>query len=512
MRHLLLLLLGVLLFCTTGVTRAQERETVRPDYAFYLRGMLGTTAYGGERDLDSDGNLGGVFSEFGFPGLGFEVGYRTQTIAPFGVGVGLTYYGGEYDQISQNVAPYPAFDPESSEWRHTLGLVGHLGFLPASRWNPYVRGGLGLTFGEVTLAGEDSETRTAFSPIIGVGIDYALSSRFGLFIEATEIFTTPDDEIDAADDSGFDMLGVYGGGIRFNFIRSTPTPVRIVALDAPEQLQVGESGTFTASVNPDAEEPIRYQWEFGTGAMATGLTAAHTYAEPGEYTVTFTASNEAGTVSESTTVEVVPPPVPAEVVSMEATPRPATEGEPVQFSANVRGDEPIEYRWQFGDGDVSEAPSPTHVYDEPGTYEVQLSVANDAGEATQTLQLIVEPALAAICTEITEFNAAFFERNASMLTEEARSALQDNLEILSQCPNLGVRIEGYASPFERNVQALSEDRTQAVAQFYEEGGIAPGRLTVQAMGAVEGVTSKKGGTSQLRRVESIPIPQEAATE
>lgn len=285
----------------------------------------------------------------------------------------------------------------------------------------------------------------------------------------------------------------------------SPTPVEVLSVNGPETLETNEEGTFEAEVNEDADTPIEYRWEFGDGSTGSGLLTTHAYEQEGEYTVTFTASNEANTASEELTVTVEPPPVPAEVVTLSANPNPGTEGEEISFSSNVRGDSPVDYQWDFGDGNTAQSESPTHTYDEPGTYEVTLNVENEAGEDSRSLSVEVEPALAEICTEITEFNAAFFDRNSSTLTAEGEQALEENLEIIEQCPNLSVRIEGYASPFERNTQSLSDDRAQAVAQFYEENGIASTRLNAAGMGEVEGVTTKKGGTDQYRRVDSIPV-------
>ena len=109
----------------------------------------------------------------------------------------------------------------------------------------------------------------------------------------------------------------------------------------------------------------------------------------------------------------------------------------------------------------------------------------------------------AICRELTDLNAAFFDRNASTLTDEARAALQDNVDILNECPNICVSIEGHAAPGERNAQSLSTARANAVQKFYTDNGVAASRLTAMGKGRVEGV-SRKEGTSQYRRADSIP--------
>jgi PKD repeat protein len=278
----------------------------------------------------------------------------------------------------------------------------------------------------------------------------------------------------------------------------------IQSLDAPEALETNETGTFEASINEDADEPLTYTWDFGDGSSGSGLLANHAYRSPGTYTVTFTASNEAGEVSQQTEVTVTRPPQPARITTINATPNPAEEGQTVQFSSNVRGDTPVTYNWDFGDGSTGSGTSASHTYSEPGSYTVTLNASNDVGEDSRTLSLTVEPSLPPICTSVSEFNAAFFGRNSSTLTDEAQSALQENLDILSQCPNLSVRVEGFAAPGERSVSSLSEDRARAVAQFYEDNGIVAGRISTQAQGEPSGVTTKRGGTRQYRRADSIP--------
>jgi PKD repeat protein len=277
-----------------------------------------------------------------------------------------------------------------------------------------------------------------------------------------------------------------------------------MSVEGPDELETGQTGTFEAEVNPEAERPVEYRWDFGDGAAGSGLMASHAFESEGEYTVTFTASNEANSASETLTVSVVPPPAPAAIATINATPSPAEAGQRVRFSSNVRGDTPLEYTWNFGDGASGSGSAPTHTYEEAGTYRVTLTAANEVGEDSRSLTLEVEPALAPICMEVSEMNAAYFGRNSSTLTDEGRTQLQENLDILSQCPNLSVRVEGYASPFERNTEALSEDRARAVAQFYTEGGVPSERVMTAGEGEVEGVTSKKGGTDQFRRADSIP--------
>lgn len=284
------------------------------------------------------------------------------------------------------------------------------------------------------------------------------------------------------------------------------TSVEMLTMEAPEQLETNQSGSFAAAVNEDADEPVSYEWEFGDGSTASGASADHAFAEAGSYSVSVTASNRKGKASltESGTVLVMNPPVPAQILAvLSNTTSPDTQT-PVEFSANVRGDAPLSYAWAFGDGNSSTDPSPTHTFMEAGDYSVSLEVSNDHGSDSRTLDVSVTPWEAAYCSDLAEMNATFFERNSSVLTDSGMQALADNLDIMRECPSLHVRVEGMAGPFERNAQELSEDRARAVKDYYTENGVEERRVATMGVGQA-GTGSKKSGAEQFRRADTIPL-------
>lgn len=292
------------------------------------------------------------------------------------------------------------------------------------------------------------------------------------------------------------------GGLFLSGCGATAPVVQSVS--GPDTLETNESGTFEASINQEADQPVTYTWNFGDGSTGSGLLTNHSYSSTGRYSIRFQASNEGGSDADTISVRVVEPPQPASVTSINATPNPVDEGETVRFSSNVQGDSPVSYSWNFGDGSSAMSQSPTHTYEEPGQYTARLRASNDVGEDTRTVTVRVNRVLPEVCTTISEFNSAFFESNSSTLTDEARSSLQENADLLSQCSNLTVQVEGFAAPGERNEQSLSSDRAEAVASFYRDSGVPGSRIMTSGQGQVEGVTTKKGGTRQYRRADSIP--------
>ncbi len=500
MKHRLLTPLMAIVLALFVVDSANAQ--LRADGTWYLQARVGLGTYAGDNSGNPDDDIQQYLEDGGLA-VGGEFGYAGRFgNGPLGGSLGLYYLAGDYPNINNG----PGINQDnSSTWRHTVGLMGRLHFLYPYRISPYLQAGAAAVAGNINDSWE-----VGFAPLAGIGVDIAITDRFGIFLEGSTAISIDDNVLDlnpAEDD--MDWLHFLGGGLRLNF--SSPfTAINVLALECPTELNVGETATFSASTNLNqATPPVEFRWNFGDGTTATGEVATHSFSTAGTYTVEFVASNRDGraTSTRSCTITVVAPPEPAEIVTVNASPMTFDVCQPttVQFSANVRGDAPITYEWNFGDGTTGSGANPTHTYSEAGTYTVTLRASNAAGETSRTLTVRAEPCEPAICSEITEMNSVFFGRNSSTLTDEGRQALQENLEILAECPNLNARVVGFAAPGERNPQQLSEDRARAVEQFYIDGGVPASRLNVVGSGQVSGTTSKKEGTSQHRRVDTIPV-------
>ena len=510
MQRLLIPILTCVL--TSLVVSSALAQSVRPQRTFYVQPRVGLTHYVG------DFGDGDFTSDFGFPiGFGGEIGYQISTR----FSIGGAYLLGDYPTIiprddDGNLLP----GQNDYSWRHTANLFLKWTFMGSSaRVAPFIQIGLNGTVGQ-TLPGSDvngnpnddaGEDMLGIGPSAGIGLDVVLSNRMSFIAEIISNLVVPDEAADSGegiDGREFDLLNFLGVGLKYSF-KSAFTPVDVLSIDCPSELMVNETGTFTASVDANASAPIEYRWDFGDGSSALGATATHSFDSAGNYTVTFTGTNDGSSDSESCTVTVNPLPIAAEIVSISATPMSFQVCEPVtvQFSANVRGDEPRTYSWDFGDGTTGSGATTSHTYTDPGNYNVTLTLTNAEGSSERSITIQALECEADICDDITDLNSVYFGQNSSTLTAEGRAALQENIEILRECPDICVRIEGFAAPGERNPQQLSEDRARAVEQFYIDNGIAASRLLVVGMGRVAG-TSKKEGAAQYRRVDSIPVPCE----
>ncbi len=455
-RHLVC---GLLLVAVLGASLLPlHAQSLRPDGAFYLKPRLGVNAYDGDRANGLSGPG---------PSTGLEAGYAKR-LGPLSGSLGLYFLAGRYPAVSSNAPGARVIEPGELEmWRHTLGLAGQLGFLPERRLSPYVQLGAGTTVGVVGNA-----LKAGFSPFGSVGLDYALTDQVGLFTEFAAIVSLPDGRLDAAsglDDRPADWFSFFGGGVRIGLNRAF-TPVRVLTVDGPTRLEAGETATFTATANEDeATGPVEYEWRFGDGATGQGKTVTHRFDTPGNYTLTLTGRNDGSADEQLLTVAVTAPEAPA-TASAEENRSPQV----VRFDGTAANDTAA----SDDEAPAAEAPAP---------------------EAAQ-------PSTASVaCSDIVDFNAAYFEEGAATFTAEGLQALRENAEVLKQCPSTEVRLEAYVREGEAGDAALAQARAQAVEQFYLENGTAPRRIrTASVLATDPGTIKQMGGLEALRRVDTVP--------
>jgi PKD repeat protein len=125
-----------------------------------------------------------------------------------------------------------------------------------------------------------------------------------------------------------------------------------------------------------------YDWDFGDGGTSTLTNPIHVYAEDGIYTVTLTVTNECGSDSYTQIIEIITPPT-AFFTSDEVE---GCEPFEVEF-INLSSENAEFFEWSFPGGSPpsSTAFEPTILYEIPGTYNVSLTVFNEAGEDIQTI-------------------------------------------------------------------------------------------------------------------------------
>lgn len=155
-----------------------------------------------------------------------------------------------------------------------------------------------------------------------------------------------------------------------------------------------------ASFDPDGAVR-RYDWTFGDGTQAggPGKAALHTYADPGEYRLVLTVTDDQGLAGSSETRIRV-----TRTHESDTPPRAELSLSPTQGqvpltvrldgSASLDEGEIRDYRWDFGDGTELHGPSAViyHVYEAPGPYTARLTVTDDGGQTdTARADILAEP-------------------------------------------------------------------------------------------------------------------------
>ncbi|UCF08484.1 MAG: PKD domain-containing protein [Thermoplasmata archaeon] len=165
----------------------------------------------------------------------------------------------------------------------------------------------------------------------------------------------------------------------------------------------GTEYAFNGTQSSDNSGSIAfYNWSFGDGNYANGTNPkpVHTYADPGDYVVILTVTDNAGnSATDTITIHVM------DITNPHADAGPdgmVDEGIPYQFDGSGSSDDVdiVEYAWDmdvtdgvnWGSPDHS-GPSlvdPVHVYDEPGVYTVTLRVMDGDGNwDTDTVNITV---------------------------------------------------------------------------------------------------------------------------
>jgi PKD repeat protein len=126
--------------------------------------------------------------------------------------------------------------------------------------------------------------------------------------------------------------------------------------------------------------PTKWLWKFGDGGYSSDENPYFLYQAPGTYTVTLTVYNNAGsdTVTRQNLITVTSLPVAGFSANRTSGPYPLT----VQFTDTSTGG-PTSWKWTFGNDGGSAEQNPVHVFQNPGTYSVQLVVSNAAGNSTE---------------------------------------------------------------------------------------------------------------------------------
>lgn len=147
----------------------------------------------------------------------------------------------------------------------------------------------------------------------------------------------------------------------------------------------------SGSSDPEGRQLSSWEWDFGDGATTTGTIVNHAYAEPGDYTVTLTVTDDRGLTDSASETITIEHPVNNEPY--------VDAGGPYQgaihtlISMTASGGDPdgdsLSYSWLIN-GQTYTGQTVSSIYPAAGTYQVTVTASDGyGGTAQDTAEVIV---------------------------------------------------------------------------------------------------------------------------
>jgi hypothetical protein len=194
--------------------------------------------------------------------------------------------------------------------------------------------------------------------------------------------------------SGYDLLALLDDQVEIAIESGTRPPV--AALNGPWSGSEGAGVAMSAagSTDPDGDA-LAFAWTFGDGAVASGASVSHTYAQNGVYSVTVTATDTRGLTSTATSTDKVSNVAPGNATFAGASILPGET-----YTASGSFTDPGADTWtataDYGDGAGSATLGLagmsfglSHTYATPGTFTVTVTVADGEAQSSATATVTV---------------------------------------------------------------------------------------------------------------------------
>lgn len=174
-------------------------------------------------------------------------------------------------------------------------------------------------------------------------------------------------------------------------------PITVVVKPATESLVITmdpETGVAPLAVKFDASESFipgetitGFVWNFGDSSQEEfgGASTQHTYEKEGTYSIGLTVRTTSGKTFSTRKTLVVREPLLRACITPSRIRGAAPMG--VEFQSNCTVGKPSSFVWDFGDGSSSDQKEIIHVFENPGTYVVKLTVKEGDASNTATVSI-----------------------------------------------------------------------------------------------------------------------------
>lgn len=163
--------------------------------------------------------------------------------------------------------------------------------------------------------------------------------------------------------------------------------------------------TFVSTASDDLGIEL-FSWDLGDGTVADTATVDHIYTVGGTYDVALTVTDTAGQTVTASEQIIVEDPEPTAVISASATDGEAPLVVALDGSSSIDNTDIESYTWDLGDGGEAITTASTSVtYVTAGTYTINLTVTDIAGQESTATQLItvtepdIEPIAVIVASE-----------------------------------------------------------------------------------------------------------------
>lgn len=244
----------------------------------------------------------------------------------------------------------------------------------------------------------------------------------------------------------------------------------------PTGPQAGQTVTFDASTSTNGgaacAQACSYEWDFGDGATAVGVSTSHAYRTSGNFTVKLTLTDGRGSQAFATqNVPVAIPTAPAGTIAVSPSGTVGTETD-VFFNAGAvtwAGRGIVSYNWDFGDGATGTGVTTSHRFSGVGTHKVVLTLTDAAGVTGQLSVDVTVNATGGITASLTA-SPASPKVNQQTVFNASASTPSTGASIVSYRFNYGDGTEETSStPIQSHVYTAAAT-VQAFVQITDSNG------------------------------------------
>lgn len=137
----------------------------------------------------------------------------------------------------------------------------------------------------------------------------------------------------------------------------------------------------------------KWEWQFGDGETSGVQNPRHVYRNPGDIPATLTVT-DINKCNDTKSYNIPYFPVPALLVIAPSAFVGCVPAEIFFNNLSFPIDDTYDINWNFGDGGTSQEISPSHIYENPGTYTISVDIASPIGCETDTTfnnLIVVQP-------------------------------------------------------------------------------------------------------------------------